>query len=154
MKIFIIILVLSKSLTLHAEISEDELKKLTKCYDLKNVTIDVEYDKIQWSPNDEFVNVCSFSLEIFTKNSLYVYLTRRWRSPNYCKRFLNEWNEIKKKNKEICVAGHISHPEKTKFKNKEVLKEIGYWEVIKSENWCHTYFMGNCRNTVNFTESF
>jgi hypothetical protein len=148
-------LFISSSLTAGENDNEFKIKnEMFVCFNIKEIKINLEYDRIQWSPNESFTYVCSFSLHVSSNNVYFQYLTRRWRSPAYCKKFMKEWKELKKENKKVCIAAYISYPEKAKYKGKEVWEQSGFWEEIKSNNWCHTYFGGNCRGITRRTESF
>ncbi len=132
----------------------DEIEKLYKCFSIKDINLSLEYEQVQWSPNDRPQKMCIFSFDVTSNATHNIYLARRWRSLDYCKKLSNEWNNQKKQDRKVCIAGYISHPEKKNVKGKEILESIGYWEVIKSEEWCHTYFVGNCKGMANSTESF
>ncbi len=138
----------------HANQNDEIKKEMYACFRMKEIKVNVDYDRIQWSPSESFTDVCLFGLRVFSGNEQYTYLTRRWRSPAYCKKFMKEWGKLKKENKTVCIAAYLSAPEKVKYQGKEVLEKSGFWEVIKSENWCHTYFMGNCQGIPNSVESF
>lgn len=151
--IFLLITLLISLSTLGTEKKLDKFKNMYTCFDIKRIEVSVEYDRVQWISED-FVDVCELSLRVNSSPHAYSYLTRNWRSPAYCKKFMKDWKKLKKGNKKICIAAYLSSPEKRKYKGKEISEQSGFWEVIKNENWCHTYFMGNCKEIPNSTESF
>ncbi len=132
--------------------ADKDIEQLYSCFAAKDIKVTAGYDKIQWGLNDPFMKVCLLSFEVTSEGIHREYTTRRWRSPAYCKKFTSDWKDIKRKNQKVCIAGYLSNPEKQK--DKKNLEQIGYWEVIKSEEWCHTYFMGNCKGIPNSTDSF
>lgn len=134
--------------------NEEFTKEMYTCFNIREIEVNVEYDRIQWSPNEKFTDVCIFGLHISSNDLHYHYSTRRWRSPAYCKKFIKEWKELKKGKRKVCISSYLSSPEKTKYKGKEVLEQSGFWEEIKSGNWCHTYFVGNCQGITHRSESF
>lgn len=133
--------------------ADDIPEKTFKCFNHRLVEIDLEYDKLV-EDNNSFVNVCDIGLTVTSINLRYRYLTRNWRSPAYCNKFKKDWDALKKENRRICIASYLTLPEKKIINGKEILESNGFWEVIKSENWCHTYFTGNCKGIKNSTESF
>lgn len=151
--VFLLIILLISSNALGTVKKSDKFKNMYTCFNIKQVEASVEYDKVQWISED-YINVCELGLRITSLPHSYSYLTRNWRSPGYCKKFMKEWEKLKKESKKICIAAYLSYPEKRKYKGREILEQSGFWEVIKSENWCHTYFVGNCRGILNSTESF
>lgn len=91
---------------------QNQIDKLYECFPNKNIKINLEYDRIQWTPRDRPQSVCSFSFHL-THNGVYsIYLTRRWHSPAYCKKFINEWKLFENDDRKVCIAGYISYPEK------------------------------------------
>lgn len=153
MKIILLLVSLFTSLITLANANSDSLKDAYSCFDIKQVKADVDYDRVQWN-SKKFINVCELGFRITSITPHYLYLTRNWRSPAYCKKFIREWEKLKKENRTVCIAAYLSYPEKKKYQGKEILEQSGFWEVIKSENWCHTYFVGNCQGIPNSTESF
>ena len=140
MKTMLLLFTLFISSSLIAGENDNEFKikdEMFVCFNIKEIEINLEYDRIQWSPNESFTYVCSFSLHVSSN-----------------KKFMKEWKELKKESKKVCIAAYLSYPEKAKYKGKEVLEQSGFWEEIKSNNWCHTYFGGNCRGITRRTESF
>lgn len=133
--------------------AEDIPEKSFKCFNHKLVEIDFEYDRIL-TDNNIFVDVCDIGLTVMSVNQKYRYLTRNWRSPSYCKKIKKDWDALKKENRSVCIASYLSSPEKKTINGKKILESSGFWEVIKSEKWCHTYFEGNCKGIANATESF
>jgi hypothetical protein len=157
MKLTFLLTILLIYLNVLADENKDEFKiidEMYRCFNIKKVAINLEYDRIQWSLNEGFTDVCLFSFHVSSNNIYYQYLNRRWRSPLYCKKFMDEWSNLKKEDRKICIAAYLSDPEKIKHKGKDLLKQSGYWEVVKSEKWCHSYFMGNCEGIVNSKVSF
>ncbi len=136
-----------------ADTNSDKFKDAYTCFDIRQVKADVEYDRVQWN-SKKFINVCELGFRITSTTPNYLYLTRNWRTPGYCREFIREWKKLEKENKTVCIAAYLSYPEKKKYQDKEILEQSGFWEVIKSENWCHTYFSGNCQKIAQSTESF
>ncbi len=131
----------------------DKFKDMYTCFDIKQVEAIVEYDNVQWI-SEEGVDVCDLGFRISSSPHSYSYSTRNWRSPLYCKKFMKEWEKLKKGNEKVCIAAYLFSPEKRKYKGNEISEKSGFWEVIMTENWCHTYFKGNCLGIPNSTESF
>jgi hypothetical protein len=154
-RIFLISLITSLSLYTFGDDQDFSIQEeMFNCFKIDEIRINLEYEDIQWSPREKFSRVCSFSFHIISHNIYYQYLTRRWRSPSYCKKFFVEWENLKKEKSKICIAAYLSYPEKDKYQGKEVFVQSGFWEEIKSGNWCHTYFSGNCRGIERRTESY
>lgn len=153
MKTIVGILTLLISFNLFSTTS-DEIENLYECISIRDIQISLEYEQVQWSPNDKPQRMCIFSFNVTSNGVHNIYLTRRWRSPDYCKKLISEWSHLKKRDRKVCIAGYLSYPEKKKVGGKEIAEAIGYWEVVKSEDWCHTYFVGNCKGIANSTESF
>lgn len=142
MKILLVILVLFSSTHLLAE-NDIEFKDLYKCFDIHLVKIEIERDRVRW-PGSSFTNVCSLGLTIDSTTPTYFYYSRGWRSPELCDQFVKDWNNLKKKNKKVCIAARLDPPDKKEDKGKEFFQRSAPYEVIKSENWCHSYFDGYC----------
>jgi|GEM_PF-2368735 hypothetical protein len=154
MKTVFLLITFIISLNASGETKEsDKFKNMYTCFDIKQVEASVEYDNVQWI-NEDKIDVCELGFRISSSPYSYSYLTRNWRSPLYCNKFMKEWKKLKKGNEKICIAAYLSSTGKRKYKGKEILEQSGFWEVIKTENWCHTYFVGNCQGIPNSTESF
>jgi hypothetical protein len=131
----------------------DEIDKLYACYPIKNIEIIIDYEKAQFSSQEPYIEVCAFTLYVNFNKIQRIYSTRKWRSTSYCKIFMNEWRNLKKdENREVCIAGYLSLTEKQN--DKDMYEETGYWEVIKTDDWCHSYFIGNCQEIKKVTESY
>lgn len=139
---FLLLLVLLSSTHLFAA-GDDEFKSLYRCFDIHLVKIEIERDRVRW-PGSSFTNVCSISLTIDSTSLTYFYYSRGWRYPELCNQFAKDWNDLKKKNKEVCIAARLDPPDRREDKGKEFLQKSGPYEVIKSGNWCHSYFDGYC----------
>ncbi len=113
------------------------------CFPIGQIEVNAEYDRVRW-PNSDLNNVCSLGFHIRKTNPAYFYYSRSWRDPSYCKSFMHKWAELKKENKEICIAARLDPPNKKKYKGKEFFQRSAPYEVIKSGNWCHSYFDGYC----------
>ena len=120
--IFAMLIFLISSRLFSADI--DEMEKLYSCYSIRNIEVIVDYEKIQWSPQDPFVKVCAFTILVTNNNIHSIYSTRRWRSTAYCKKFINEWKNLKKlEDRKVCIAGFLSTPEEKN--DKDILEEVG-----------------------------
>ena len=139
---FILILFALSSTYLFAA-SNDEFKSLYKCFDIHLVKIEIERDRVRW-PGNSFTNVCSIGLTIDSTTPTYFYYSRGWRSPELCNQFVKDWSDLKKKNKEVCIAARLDPIEKKEDMGKEFFQRSAPYEVIKSGNWCHSYFDGYC----------
>jgi hypothetical protein len=153
MKVALFLINLFTFLNTSVYANNNKFKDAYNCFEIRQVKVDVEYDRVQRN-SKKFNDVCELGLRITSTSPNYSYITRNWRTPAYCKKFMSEWEKLKKENRTICIAAYLSYPEKKKYQDKEILEQSGFWEVIKSENWCHTYFSGNCQEIVHRTESF
>lgn len=145
-KILLVILFLM-SFSAFAEVEADDLEEYNGqyiCFRSHLIKVRAEYDRVRW-PDSAFTNVCSLSLQVVATNPSYFYITRKWRDPIYCKKFLRDWTELRKKNKKVCIAADLWPVKKVKYKGKVILERSGYWEIIRSGKWCRSYFVrDNC----------
>lgn len=133
----------------------DEFKDRYTCFNVKLIKLNFSYDRIRWDSED-LTDVCDLSLEINSTIPRYFYLTRRWRSPAYCKNFKKEWQKLKIQDRKVCIAASFFSPDLVIPSGKMIKEQTGYWEVLKSENWCHSYFVGNCKGFKKgaYTDSY
>lgn len=123
--------------------SDDEVKDMYLCFKIQLIKAEVHYDRVRW-PDNDFTDVCSISLTIDATNPSYFYYSRKWRAPDLCKKFTKDWNDLKKENKKVCIAARLDSPEKVLRSGKEYFEKSAPYEVIKSGQWCHSYFDGYC----------
>lgn len=123
--------------------SDDEFKDMYLCFKIQLINVKAHYERVRW-PDSAFINVCSLNLTIDATNPSYFYYSRKWRDPDLCKRFIKDWNELKKENRKVCIAARLGLPEKVQQNGKELFERSAPYEVIKSGPWCHSYFDGHC----------
>lgn len=122
----------------------NEYKGQYICFRSSIVEAKANYERVRW-PGSQLTNVCSISFSIYSISPAHFYYTRGWRDPEYCKMFMKEWNDLRKKNKKVCIAADQNPPEKVKYKGKDILEQSAPWEIIRSGKWCRSYFVrDNC----------
>lgn len=144
MKKILSIIILFISFSIFAQNEVDEFKGQYICFKSHLIKVKANYERVRW-PGTQFTNVCSLSFNIDSVNPAHFYYSRGWHDPLYCKKFLNEWNVLRKKHKKFCIAAEQHGLRKAKYKGKDILRESGYWEIIRSGKWCRSYFIrDNC----------
>jgi hypothetical protein len=126
--------------------NDDEFKKMYLCFDITEMELNIDYDRVRW-PDSQLTDVCSININVPAKNSepAYFYYSRSWIDPDFCKKFSLNWNELnKEKDRKVCIAARLDSADKIKRNGKEILERSASYEVIKSGNWCHSYFSGYC----------
>lgn len=123
--------------------NDDEFKESYICFKTNLIKVNIHYERAPW-PDSSLTDVCSIGLSIIVTKPSYHYYSRGWRYPDLCRKFVQDWNELKKENKKVCIAARLDLPKKVQRNGKTFLERSAPYEVIKSGSWCHSYFDGYC----------
>lgn len=123
--------------------NDDEFKGSYICFKTSLIKVNVHYERTPW-PDSSLTDVCSLSLTINATKPSYYYYSRGWRYPDLCRKFMSDWDGLKKENKKVCIAARLDLSEKVQKSGKTFLERSAPYEIIKSGSWCHSYFDGYC----------